>query len=65
MLVQLKGFRMLEKAVKPGNHDNLWCAGQSVEMIHDIKPCEEIIQRLVKEMEMAYLELVKSVDSSK
>jgi nitronate monooxygenase len=65
MLVQLRGMKMLERAVRPGNHDNLWCAGQSVEMIHDVLPCEEIIQRLVKEMENAYLELAKAVDSSK
>jgi nitronate monooxygenase len=61
MLVQLRGMKMLERAVKPGNHDNLWCAGQSVEMIHDIKSCEEIIQRLVKEMEISYSKLVQSV----
>ena len=60
MLVQIRGMKKLELAVKPGNHDNLWCAGQSVEMIHDIKPCEEIIERLVKEMEIAYEGLVKS-----
>ncbi|MEP7169480.1 MAG: nitronate monooxygenase family protein [Bacteroidota bacterium] len=63
MLVQLRGFKMLERAVKPGNHDNLWCAGQSVEMIHDIKSCEEIIQRLINEMKIAYSELMKSIDN--
>lgn len=63
MLVQLRGMKMLERAVRPGNHDNLWCAGQSVEMIHDIKSCEEIIHRLVKEMEESYSALVKSVDN--
>ncbi len=63
MLVQIRGMKMLERAVKPGNHDNLWCAGQSVEMIHDIKSCEEIIQRLVMEMEAAYGELTKAVSS--
>lgn len=53
MLIQVQGMKKLEQAVKPGNYDNLWCAGQSVEMIHDIKPCEEIVQRLVAEMNAA------------
>lgn len=53
MLIQVQGMKKLEQAVKPGNYDNLWCAGQSVEMIHDIKPCEEIVQRLVVEMNAA------------
>ncbi|HLP12896.1 MAG TPA: nitronate monooxygenase family protein [Flavobacteriales bacterium] len=43
-LVQLRGFKRLEKAVKPGNYDNLWCAGQSVELIGKIEPCEKLIQ---------------------
>lgn len=49
MLVQLKGFNMLEKAVKPGNYQNLWSAGQSVEMIHDIKPVKQIVETLIDE----------------
>lgn len=53
MLIQVQGMKKLEQAVKPGNYDNLWCAGQSVEMIRDIKPCEEIVQRLVTEMNAA------------
>jgi nitronate monooxygenase len=65
MLVQIRGMKKLELAVKPGNHNNLWCAGQSVEMIHDIKSCEEIIQQLVKEMEVAFHSLVQSADIKK
>ena len=36
MLVQINGMKKLEKAVKPGNYNNLWCAGKSVAVIHDI-----------------------------
>lgn len=54
MLVQLRGFKKLEEAVKPGNYNNLWCAGQSVEMIDDIRPVEEIVETLMKETEEAY-----------
>jgi nitronate monooxygenase len=46
MLVQLRGLKMLERSVKPANYDTLWCAGQSVELIDDIIPCEEIITGL-------------------
>lgn len=51
MLVQVRGMKWLENAVKPGNYNNLWCAGQSVEFVNEIKPCSEIIDELVREME--------------
>ncbi len=54
MLVQLRGFKKLEEAVKPGNYNNLWCAGQSVEMVKDIKSVEEIVNTLILETEEAY-----------
>ena len=57
MLVQIRGMKKLEDAVKPGNYNNLWCAGQSVEMIHDILPCETIIDHLENEMKEAMIEL--------
>jgi nitronate monooxygenase len=53
MLVQIRGMKKLEQAVKPGNYHNLWSAGQSVELIHDILPCEEIIKRLRHELVVA------------
>ncbi len=64
MLVQVRGMKKLEQAIKPGNHDNLWCAGQSVEMIHDIQPCEEIIHQLIKESDAAYSQLSQTVKTS-
>jgi nitronate monooxygenase len=54
MLVQIRGMKKLEQAVKPGSYNNLWCAGQSVEMINDIKPTSKIIEDLLDEMETAY-----------
>ncbi len=57
MLVQVRGMKKLEEAVKPGNYNNLWCAGKSVEMIHDILSCEEIISRLESEMQTAMKQL--------
>ncbi len=46
MLVQLKGMKKLEKAVKPGTYNTLWCAGQSVELIKKVKTIAEIIEEM-------------------
>ena len=53
MWVQVTGMKKLEKSVKPGNYDSLWCAGQSVELIDDILSCKEIIERLRNETNQA------------
>jgi nitronate monooxygenase len=58
MLVQIRGMKKLEEAVKPGNYNNLWSAGQTVELIHDILPCKEIIAR----MKMELVEAKVSID---
>lgn len=60
MWVQISGMKKLEQSVKPGNYQTLWCAGQSVELINDILPCGEIINRMKKETEDAYLKLEPS-----
>ena len=57
MWVQLTGMKRLEQSVKPGNYQTLWCAGQSVELINDIIPCKEIIERMKKETTEAYNQL--------
>ena len=49
MMVQMKGMKLLEKAVKPNNYNQLWSAGQSVELVNDIVPVEEIVARLMEE----------------
>ncbi len=57
MLIQVRGMQRLEEAVKPGNYNNLWCAGQTVELIHDILPCEVILKNLEQELNYAWNEL--------
>ena len=54
MLVNVRGMKWLEDAVKPGTHHNLWCAGQSVEMVEAIKPVKQIVEDLINEFEEAY-----------
>ena len=54
MLVAKRGMEWLEEAMKPGNYHKLWCAGQSVEMIDDIKPVKQIVETLMQECSAAY-----------
>lgn len=49
MLVQIRGMKKLEDAVKPGSYKTLWSAGQSVGMIKEILSVKEIIERLKSE----------------
>jgi nitronate monooxygenase len=63
MWVQLSGMKKLEQSVKPGNYQTLWCAGQSVELIHDILPCSEIINRMKEETVQKYKKLELTIDS--
>ena len=57
MLVQIRGMKKLEKAVHPGSYDQLWTAGQSVEMVHEIESIAHIVQHLVSELEASKKEL--------
>lgn len=53
MWVQISGMKKLAESVKPGNYQTLWCAGQSVELINDILPCGELINRMKTETDEA------------
>ena len=53
MLIQYKGMTKFEDAIKPGNYNNLWAAGQSVALVDDIISCDAILLRLEKELEDA------------
>jgi nitronate monooxygenase len=41
--VQYSGMKKLEQSVKPANYNTLWCAGQSVELIKEVKTCKDIV----------------------
>jgi nitronate monooxygenase len=51
MLIQIRGMKKLEQSILPNNYNTLWCAGKSVELIHDILPCATIIDNIKKEFE--------------
>jgi nitronate monooxygenase len=61
MLIQVQGMKKLEEAIKPGNYNNLWSAGQSVELIEDILSCEEVLLRLEKEITNSFEQLSKQI----
>ena len=51
MWIQYMGMKKLEKSVMPANYKTLWCAGQSVELIDQVKPIGDIIQAFKEETE--------------
>ncbi|MGE7776807.1 NAD(P)H-dependent flavin oxidoreductase [Chitinophaga sp. NPDC101104] len=54
MMVQLKGMKMLEKATKPNYYNQLWSAGQSVEMVDGIEPVATIVSNLTEEYRQSF-----------
>ncbi|MEO0310658.1 MAG: hypothetical protein RIQ89_315 [Bacteroidota bacterium] len=57
MLVQKRGMDWLEKAIRPGNYNSLWCAGKSVELIQNIQPIAAILHDMEMEFKLAIDEL--------
>lgn len=47
MLIAYRGFKNLEKAAFGATYKTLWCAGPSIEDVHEIRPIKEIIKDLV------------------
>lgn len=64
MLVQVRGMQKLENAVKPGNYKNLWCAGQSSELVEQIESCDKIIDKLKNQTAESYRLLKSSFNES-
>ena len=59
MMVQVKGMKRLEKSVKAGNYNNLWCAGQSVELIDEVLPISKILEQLKNQYNQAKKEIIE------
>ncbi len=53
MMVQMKGMKKLQRAIKPNYYNQLWSAGQSVEMVDDITGVDEIVRRLMQEYQQS------------
>ena len=50
-LIHLMGMKALEKSATKKTWKHVWSAGQSVGLIHEIKPCKDIIAQLISEYE--------------
>lgn len=49
MLTFYKGMKALEKAAMGATYQTVWCAGQSIEHVHNIRPIKEVVAELVAE----------------
>jgi nitronate monooxygenase len=65
-IVQLRGMKKLQDSVKPGNYNNLWSAGQSVELIDEVLPIQSIVERFKTEFseELTRLDHLKTLMGS-
>jgi nitronate monooxygenase len=50
-LIHLMGAKSLENAAQKPTWKTVWCAGQSVGLVHEELSCQEIIEKLVNEYE--------------
>jgi nitronate monooxygenase len=48
-LIHLSGMKSLEAAAQKPTWKSVWCAGQSVGMVHETLSCREIVEKLVTE----------------
>lgn len=49
MLTLLKGMKALEKAAMSATYQTVWCAGQSIEDVHSIRPIKQVVADLLAE----------------
>ncbi|MCB9061976.1 MAG: nitronate monooxygenase [Halobacteriovoraceae bacterium] len=57
MLTYYKGMKLVEKAAFAATYKSVWCAGPSIEFVHEISSVKEIIDRIISEYNIAFEEL--------
>lgn len=45
----VKGMKNLQKAAFSATYKTLWCAGPSIQYVHEIRPVKEVVQHLISE----------------
>lgn len=50
MVVFVRGMKSLEKAAFSATYKTVWCAGPSIEHVHEIKSVKEVVDDLVKDL---------------
>ena len=53
MLTFYKGMRLLKKAAFGTTYQNVWCAGPSIEDVHQILPVRKVVEKLIREYHSA------------
>ncbi len=53
LFLALRGMKAIENAAFSATYKTVWCAGPSIEYIHNIRPLKEICATLIKEYEEA------------
>ncbi len=61
MLVQYRGMKLMDRAAQVPTYKDVWCAGQSSGLIHDVKPVGEILQTMIEEYS-ATVKILPKVD---
>jgi nitronate monooxygenase len=59
-LIHLLGMQALEAAAGKPTWKTVWCAGQSVGLVHEILSCREIVDKMVTEYHAAVRSLPRS-----
>lgn len=50
MVVFVRGMKSLEKAAFSATYKTVWCAGPSIEYVNEIRPVQEVVNDLVKDL---------------
>ena len=61
MLLQLKSMKIMKESTEKGAYKKIWSAGQSVELIDSISNIDDIVKKLIHDMEESYEVLKKAV----
>lgn len=54
MLTYYKGMKLLQKAAFGATYKTVWCAGPSIEFVHEIENVNSVVNKLVDEYKMAF-----------
>jgi nitronate monooxygenase len=53
MIIALRGLKQVRRAAFGATYKTVWCAGPSIEHVHEIKPMTQIISKLISEYKLA------------
>jgi nitronate monooxygenase len=51
MIIALRGMKTIEQSANGASYKTLWCAGQTIEYVHSVRPMHEIVHDLTNGLE--------------